>query len=65
MRAIFFRDLVRIRRGRESAENESVPAVVETAVYLPDRAKELTPLLFENFDEPDNRYTAEFSVLKG
>ena len=65
MRAIFFRDLVRIRRGRESAENESVLAVVETACLPSDRAKELTPLLSEYFDTPDSRYTAEFSVLKG
>lgn len=65
MRAIFFRNLVRIRRGRESVENESIPAVVKTAIYLPDRAKELTPLLFKNFNEPNNRYIAEFSVLKG
>ena len=65
MRATFFRDLVRTRRGRESAENESVLAVAETACLPSDRAKELTPLLSEYFDTSDSRYTAEFSVFKG
>lgn len=65
MRAVFFRNLVRIRRGRESIENKSIPAVVKTAIYLPDRVKELTPLLFKYFNKPNNRYIAKFSVLKG